>query len=73
MVIHRAKELRNMPLEELDKTIHELRFELMKERGKVSVGGVPDNPGRIRELRRTIARALTIKRERVRKNAGDMS
>ncbi len=64
MAILRAKQMREMSDEELDKKLADLRMELMKERAKAKVGGVPDNPGRMREIRLTIARILTIKKER---------
>jgi large subunit ribosomal protein L29 len=46
-------------MDELDK----MRDELIRERALSSAGGAPDNPGRIGELRRTIARVKTIQRE----------
>ena len=67
MAIYRTKALRDMSMDELDKKLKELRMELMKEMAKIKVGGVPDNPGRIREIRRTIARILTIKKEKMKK------
>lgn len=67
MAIYKTKALRDMSSEELEKKLAELRMELMKERAKIKVGGVPDNPGRIREIRRTIARILTIKKEKNKK------
>ncbi len=53
------KEIREMKKEDLQKRLNELRLELMKERAQSEVGGTPSNPGRVRELRRTIARILT--------------
>jgi large subunit ribosomal protein L29 len=41
----------------------ELRNELMKMVATVKSGGAVENPGRIRELRRAIARILTVERE----------
>lgn len=63
MAILRAEEIRDMSAEELDEKIFELRSELLRERSKIAAGGVADNPGRIKEIRRTIARILTIKKE----------
>ena len=42
----------------------ELKLELMKELGNVKLGRPIKNPGKIRELRKAIARILTIKREK---------
>ena len=63
MAILRAKEIRGMKPEEIDRKISELRLELMKEMANVKMGRPVKNPGKIRELRRTIARLLTIKKE----------
>lgn len=64
MAILKATQIRDMSDEELEKKLADLRMELMKERAKAKVGGVPDNPGKVREIKRTIARILTIKREK---------
>ena len=66
MAILKKKQIREMKLEDLNRRLNELRLELMKELGSVKVGRSVKNPGRIRELRRTIARILTIKREKLR-------
>ena len=63
MAILRSEEIRDMSNEETDDKIFELRSELLSERSKIAAGGVADNPGRIKEIRRTIARILTIKKE----------
>ncbi len=63
MAILRNEEIRDMSGEEMDDKIFELRSELLRERSKIASGGVADNPGRIKEVRRTIARILTIKKE----------
>jgi large subunit ribosomal protein L29 len=39
--------------------VKELRMELAKERSSAAVGGTVKNPGRLREIRRTIARINT--------------
>lgn len=63
MAIVRAKEVREMSDEQIEKQLKDLRNELLKERAITATGGAPENPGRIRELRRTIARILTIQKE----------
>lgn len=50
--------------EDLNKRLNELRLELMKELTNVKMGRPIKNPGKIRELKRTIARILTVKKER---------
>jgi len=63
MAIVRAKEIRGMSDDQVEKQLKDLRNELLKERAITATGGAPENPGRIRELRRTIARILTIQKE----------
>ncbi|MEM5829624.1 MAG: 50S ribosomal protein L29 [Candidatus Aenigmatarchaeota archaeon] len=58
------KQLRELKEEELDKKLSELKLELLKERGNIKLGRPIKNPGRIRQIRKTIARILTIKKER---------
>ena len=64
MAIIRKKELRLLDNDSLDKKLVELRDSLNSELGFIASGGKASNPGRIREMRRTIARILTIKREK---------
>lgn len=45
------------------KKLTELRDELMHERGVAAMGGAPPSPGKIRALRKNIARILTIMRQ----------
>lgn len=58
--ILRKRELKQMLPEEREKKLTELRTELVHLRTMVASGGTVENPGRIREIRRTIARLLTI-------------
>lgn len=58
----RADELRKMSKEEREKLLREWRSELISLRHKAKAG-VLENTARIRELRRNIARLLTIMRE----------
>lgn len=60
----KARELREKTPEELRELLRELRAELIKLRSQVEAGIRPENPGRIRALRRDIARILTILREK---------
>ncbi len=56
--------MRKMNESDLDKKLADLRLELMKEKGNVEMGGNVKNPGKIKTLRRDVARALTFKKER---------
>lgn len=59
----RMKEIREMKPEERVKKLRELRVELSKLRTTIESGGTVENPARIREIRRAIARILTVQRE----------
>ncbi|MFZ3078033.1 MAG: 50S ribosomal protein L29 [Candidatus Aenigmatarchaeota archaeon] len=61
MAVMKKKQIREMEANERDKKIGELRLELMKEKGHVAVSGAVSNPGKIREVRKTIAKLLTQK------------
>ena len=62
MVI-KAKEIRSFTPEERREKLKELKSELMHERGVAAMGGSPPSPGKIRQLRMSIAKILTIMRE----------
>ncbi len=63
----KKKDLRKMSDVDLDKQLKELKLELMKEKGNVEMGGNVKNPGKIRAIRKNIARILTLKTERTKK------
>src|SRR3990170_1135896 len=63
MPIIRLKEINDMNSEERGKNPSELRAELSRLRTMISAGGAVENPARIRELRRTIARLLTVENQ----------
>ncbi len=53
-----------MDSEELDDKRIELQEELMKIRGVLASGGIPEDIGKVKEIRRTIAKILTIKKQK---------
>lgn len=57
----KAKELKIMNELELDSKSAELKKELMKINSQIAIGTLPKSPGKIGEIKRTIARILTIK------------
>jgi large subunit ribosomal protein L29 len=65
MVILRSKDIRGMSATDLNKKKDEIRQEFMKLRAQRSAGSAPENPGRIRALRRTIARIITIQGQKM--------
>ncbi|MFA5236341.1 MAG: 50S ribosomal protein L29 [Methanoregula sp.] len=66
MAILRAHDVGQLTDVELQEQMGKLRMELVQHYGKVSAGGATENPGHIRELRRTIARLMTEKTRRSR-------
>ncbi len=56
----RKREIKQLLPEEREKKLSELRTELVRIRTSVEAGGVVDNPAKVRQLRRTIARILTV-------------
>ena len=56
-------EIRKLSTEEINKKIAESKEELFNLRMKQATGSL-ENPARIRELRKTVARLKTILRER---------
>lgn len=64
MAILRTKEIREMNEKDLDKKLNELKLELAKEKANINIGASVTSPGRIKEIKRTIARIETIKREK---------
>jgi large subunit ribosomal protein L29 len=63
MAILRVEEIRKMNVTEHSEELDKLKMELIRERAITSAGGAPESPGRIREIRRTIARIKTIQKE----------
>jgi large subunit ribosomal protein L29 len=59
MAILRAKDVRQLSDVELQEQMSKIRLELIQHYGKVSAGGATENAGRIKELRRTVARMMT--------------
>lgn len=63
MPLPKPKEIRDMSPEEREMNVLKLKEELMRERGMAAMGGAPTSPGKIRSLRRTISRYITIMKE----------
>jgi large subunit ribosomal protein L29 len=59
----RVQEIREMSQTERTRRLGELRTELSKLRTMIKAGGSIENPGRVKALRKAIARILTVVRE----------
>jgi large subunit ribosomal protein L29 len=64
MAILRSKDIRKLSEKELEKKLDELRLEIAKEKANISIGASVTSPGRIKEIRKTIARILSVKKEK---------
>ena len=57
----KAKELKLMNELDLENKISELKKELMKINSQIAIGTVPKSPGKVKAMKKTIAKILTIK------------
>lgn len=63
VIAMKTKEIREMSSENLEKELNELKSELFKLKFSLATGGL-DNPMKIKETKRNIAKIKTILRER---------
>jgi large subunit ribosomal protein L29 len=63
MTILHPEEIRDMTPAERENELEELETELLNAKAVKAAGGAPENPARIKELRKTIARIKTIQGE----------
>ena len=62
----KTNEIRKMSSKERRQKLEELRMELLRLKMQARLGTL-DNPGKIRALRKTIARILTVEKEESKK------
>lgn len=60
----KIKDIRNMSSIEREKKLEDLRKELFNVRSSNAMGGTMQDPSKIRELKRSIARILTVINEK---------
>ncbi|MFC6975779.1 50S ribosomal protein L29 [Halomicroarcula sp. GCM10025709] len=63
MTVLHVTEIRDMTPAERESELDDLKTELLNSRAVQAAGGAPDNPGRIKELKKAIARIKTVQRE----------
>ena len=68
MATIKAKELRELPIEELEAKISSMKNDLSKEKAQISSGTKAENPGKIKKIRREIAKTFTIINEKILKS-----
>ena len=57
------KDLRNLNRQELNTKLFELKKNLIKINAQIAAGTVPENPGNVKNVKKTVARILTIMNE----------
>ncbi len=60
MPILRMDEIRDLDTGERQERLQELRTELIKIKTMIRAGGSVENPGRVKAIKKTIARILTV-------------
>ena len=61
----KVKELRLMNEFDLNNKLIELKKELMKLNSQIAIGTVPKSPGKVKEIKRTIAKILSVNNEKI--------
>ena len=56
MAIIKKTELKQLSKQVAEEKLNDLRKELMKSNSQIAMGTLPENPGRIREIKRTITK-----------------
>jgi large subunit ribosomal protein L29 len=64
MAIIKKKQIKDLTDVDLSTRLKEFRLELVKDNAQISLGGSPSNPGRVRQLKKTVSRLLTEKGRR---------
>ena len=59
-----SSEIQALSEQEMDEHLSQLKKDLMKIKGVLASGGVPEDLGKVRQIKRTIARIHTEKRIR---------
>lgn len=60
----KIKEIRSMNKEDLKAKLEELKKELVKANAQISTGTTPKSPGHVRQIKKSIAKILTILHEK---------
>ena len=59
----KLKDIRNLEMNSFDEKISEMKKDLVKINAQVAIGTALKNPGQARQIKKTIARMLTIQNE----------
>ncbi len=72
MAILRSDEIRGMSDSEVDERLVQLKKEIMKINGVLASGGIPEGVGKVREIKRTIAKIKTIQAQKSKPKAKEV-
>lgn len=61
----KAKEIRLMNEIDLESKMLELKKELMKINSQIAIGTIPKNPDKVKNIKRTVAKIITIKNQKM--------
>lgn len=59
----KLSELKDLKKAQLEEKLAEVKKELMKANSKIATKIIPENPGSIKQMKKTIARILTVKNQ----------
>jgi len=60
----KAKEIRSIDKTTLNEKMLELKKELVKIKAQIAIGTTIKNPGQVKKMKRTLARMITIQKEK---------
>lgn len=63
MPVLRMREIRDMSSDGRTEKLNEFRTELLRLKTMIGAGGTVENPARVKALRKTIAKILTVEHE----------
>lgn len=58
------KDIRKMNAQEQENKLLELKKDLIKINAQIAAGTVPENPGNVKNVKKTVARIMTIMNEK---------
>jgi len=64
MAIINKQELKNLEADDIKAKVEELKKELIKHNSQIATGTTPKSPGRVKEIKKTIARLLTARKNK---------
>jgi large subunit ribosomal protein L29 len=71
MAIINKQEFKNMDKGDLIAKFKELKIELIKENAQIAIGTTPKSPGKVRQIKKSIARMLQLLNEKYKEDIKD--